>query len=216
MPFSSCQSTSLRCRQVEATRASHTQRIGLRLPTRPLAESHTCLPDNRQRVTVPCTDVGKLHRHDVQTRGGQPQRPSGTRRDGGRSHARRAEPARCRWSCASGGTHGFGAMAARAHSQCAVPVLNRFIHNGPFLKRRSPLDKHIHLDALIVRIRAVAPDPGEGRTQGRGHYDQEAIDNKNNALRFELERFIPMIVSRGVLLEQSTRLCAALQPTTAT
>ncbi|KAJ7367162.1 hypothetical protein DFH08DRAFT_186392 [Mycena albidolilacea] len=67
----------LRCRQVEAAHARHTQRIGLRLPTRPLAESHACLPDNRQRVTVPRTDV----RHDVQTRGGQPQRPSGTRRN---------------------------------------------------------------------------------------------------------------------------------------
>jgi hypothetical protein len=28
-------------------------------------------------------------------------------------------------------------------------VLNCFIHNGPFLDRRSPLDKHIRLDALI-------------------------------------------------------------------
>jgi hypothetical protein len=50
-----------------------------------------------------------------------------------------------------------------------------------------------------VRIRAVAPDPGEGRAQRRGHYDQEAIDDKNNALRRDLERFIPMIISRGVL-----------------
>jgi hypothetical protein len=129
-----------RCRQVEATRASHTQRIGLRLPTRPLAESHACLPDNRQRVTVPCTDVGKLHRHDVQTRGGQPQRPSGTRRDLA-ADPMPAEPS----------PHAAGGAVPRvehtvlvqwrphAHSQCAVPGAQPLHTQWPISEEKEPV-----------------------------------------------------------------------------
>ncbi|KAJ7816940.1 hypothetical protein B0H14DRAFT_2602316 [Mycena olivaceomarginata] len=78
-------------------------------------------------------------------------------------------------------------------------VLNCFIHNGPFLDRRSPLDKHIHLDALIVVLRVDEPDAEARRVQGREPYDQEMVDRWKKVLRRGLKQYISLVVGQGVL-----------------
>ncbi|KAF8138073.1 hypothetical protein K438DRAFT_1996397 [Mycena galopus ATCC 62051] len=76
-------------------------------------------------------------------------------------------------------------------------VLNCFIHNGPMLSRRSPLDKHIHLDALILQICVMEPDPDQ-RGRGRNHAQAMMLERKKQ-LRRDLGQYISEIVDRGVL-----------------
>ncbi|KAJ7716095.1 hypothetical protein B0H14DRAFT_646278 [Mycena olivaceomarginata] len=66
-------------------------------------------------------------------------------------------------------------------------ALNCFIHYGPLLSRESPLGKHIHLDTLIVQIRAVAPKP------------DERLAKMQKRLCRLLQRYISVVVERGVL-----------------
>ncbi|KAF8187035.1 hypothetical protein K438DRAFT_1973214 [Mycena galopus ATCC 62051] len=70
-------------------------------------------------------------------------------------------------------------------------VLNCFIHNGPVLSRRSPLDKHTHLDALIH------PDQQRGRAWR--NYTQAMVLERKKRLRRDLGGYISAIVDRGVL-----------------
>ncbi|KAF7344615.1 hypothetical protein MSAN_01943800 [Mycena sanguinolenta] len=64
-------------------------------------------------------------------------------------------------------------------------VLNRFIHNGPLLARRSPLANHIRLNTLIV--------------QGASLMKKAMIDKQKKQHRGQLQNYVSEVVERGLL-----------------
>ncbi|KAJ7846039.1 hypothetical protein B0H14DRAFT_963450 [Mycena olivaceomarginata] len=69
-------------------------------------------------------------------------------------------------------------------------VLNCFIHKGPLLPRRSPLDRHIHLGTLILQVRVI----------DKRRMPNDVDESKKKQFRRDLEEeSISLLVDQGVL-----------------
>ncbi|KAF7351183.1 hypothetical protein MSAN_01549200 [Mycena sanguinolenta] len=89
-------------------------------------------------------------------------------------------------------------------------VLNRFIHNGPLLARRSPLVNHIHLNTLIVQVCVRDPDPEERRAQGLKPYGKAMVDDQKKQHRCDLQRYVSEVVERGLLFGAMDKIVCRL------